>query len=160
MRTKLCFLILILIFSAAAISAQKGAAVNSAETLLIEKEQKAWQNLAKGNAEEFGKNLAEDYEGVNGTTTHNKKQEVFAVKSTSFDKVSLADVRVKWLSEDVAVVLSIYTITISNGNKKVNYRGQSSTVYAKRDNVWLCIFHTDEPIDDADNSNQITAELQ
>ncbi len=160
MKTKLIFLIIILI-SSAAVSAQKGSPTNPAETVLIEKEQKAWQNLSKGNAEEFGKNLAEDYEGVNGTTKHNKAQEIASVKNTSFDKVSLSDVRVKWLSEETAIVISIFTITVTGANnKKQTYSGQSFTIYARRNNVWLCVFHTDEPIENMSDSNQQTAVLK
>lgn len=161
MKTKIIFLIVTLICSASAISAQKGTAANPAEAVLIEKERNAWKNLSTGNAEEFGKNLAEDYEGVNGETRHNKAQEIAAVKNTSFDRVVLSDIRVKWLSEDVAIVLSTFTITVVGANnKKESYSGKSYTIYAKRDKVWLCVFHTDEPIESVSNSNQQTAVLK
>ena len=113
------------------------------ETAIINSEKAAWEAYKNKNGDAFRKLMAADYHGVYAEGIQSLDAEVADMAKADLQEYSLADLKVVFPQQGVAVIT--YKATT-----KGRYNGQDRSgtynaggVYIKRGGIWLGVFHTE-----------------
>jgi ketosteroid isomerase-like protein len=120
------------------------------EQILTAIEETAWNNLVAKKFDEFGKLLADDYQSVYGRARNTKVSELEGIMQTTFKSAVVSDLKVQMIGKDAAIVTALVKAEMLGADGKTTVTDfRTTSVYAKRENAWLLVFHTDEPLADA-----------
>lgn len=115
----------------------------SAEQMLVQMEKDAWQHLVDKKYDEFGKILADDYQGVYSDGIIDKASELAQVRKMTFKSADVTDARVRWIDNDAAIVTStVRADVVAADGRETNDSARTSTVMVKRDGKWMVLYHT------------------
>ncbi len=145
MKTKLILLLAVILSAAAFASAQTDS---KTEQALINNEKAAWQNLVNKKYDDFGKLLADDFQGVYSWGVFAKTDEMASVKQVIFKSADVSDVKVKMIDANSAIVTAtVKSEMIFPDGKTMTQNVRTTSVVVKRGKQWLCIYHSQVPIE-------------
>ncbi len=114
------------------------------DQMLMNQEQMAWKAIQDKRWDDFGKMLADNYEGMYDDGIHNKSLELTGVKQSGISNVTLSDMRVNWIDKDAAIVTAVVR---GEGNsqegKMSNFSSRTATVWKKSGKNWMIVHHAD-----------------
>jgi len=113
------------------------------ETAIIDSEKAAWEAYKNKNADAFKRLMATEYHGVYAEGIQTLETEVADMAKAELQEYSLADLKVVFPDPDVAVITYKATTkgTFNGQNRSGTYN--SGSVYVKRGEKWLGVFHTE-----------------
>jgi hypothetical protein len=113
------------------------------ETAVINSEKAAWEAYKSKNAAAFRKLMAAEYQGVYAEGIQSLDKEVADMAKADLQEYSLADLKVVFPQQGVAVIT--YTATTKGRFNGQNRSGtyNAGGVYIKRGGIWLGVFHTE-----------------
>ena len=115
----------------------------SVEQALTANEKLAWKALIDKKYDDFSKLFAEDYEGVYGLDRTTKASETAEVKKITFKTADLSDIKVRFIDENAAIVTSVVRLeAVLPDGKSTSENLRATTVWAKRGNEWLIVYHS------------------
>jgi ketosteroid isomerase-like protein len=114
------------------------------DPIMIDLETSAWKNLVDKKYDDFARMLADDYQGVYPAGITTKDGELAEVRKTTFKSAELSDVKVRWVDENTAIVTATVKAEITTPDgKTTNSTARTASIFTKRANQWLCVFHAD-----------------
>jgi ketosteroid isomerase-like protein len=155
MKTKIILLAMLLCLSmtVAAQNEKQGAVKSrsniqnnrmSIEKTLIDGEKTAWKNLVDKKYDDFARMLADDYQGFYDSGAVTKEAELAEIRKTNFKSAEVSGIRVQWVDENTAIVTAaVKSDYVGPDGKEINETARTTSVFAKRGNAWLCVFHSD-----------------
>ncbi|HEY0426964.1 MAG TPA: nuclear transport factor 2 family protein [Pyrinomonadaceae bacterium] len=152
MKTRLILLtafVLTFAFSAAAQNERVKSKSNitnnraSIEQALTANEKLTWKSLVDKKYDNFAKMFAEDYGGVYDYEMTTKATELAEVKQITFKTADLSDIKVRFVDDNTAIVTStVKSDMVLPGGKSMSDNMRATTVWAKRENAWLIVYHS------------------
>jgi uncharacterized protein (TIGR02246 family) len=140
--TAICAL-LALGFSFAA-AQSKSTSNSSAESALIKNEKALWQAWKSGDSKPFAAWLAADATVItpDGQRTDNGAKSVTdLMKTCKINSAGVGDVKVTWLSKDVALLTYMSTEDGSCGGQRNPEHMWNSSIWSKNNGKWALTFH-------------------
>lgn len=115
---------------------------NTLEAMLIAREKEVWELIKKKDAQGFAAYLAEEQLYVGSAGVQSKAETVKGIGSAGPPDFTLDDWKVVMIDKDAAIVTYKWTPKAEAcGPEPVAER--NTTVWAKRGNKWLAVFHQD-----------------
>jgi len=114
------------------------------DQMLMNQEQMAWNAIREKRWDDFGKMLADNYQGFQSDGIHNKSSEMEGIKQMTLNSVSLSDMKVTWIDKNVAMVTSMVKTdgTMPDGTMGM-YTARTATIWKKSGKNWRIVYHTD-----------------
>ncbi len=106
----------------------------------IAKEKQVWEELKRKDWDAFASDLAAEQMEVEPGGVHDKAGSIAGVKDVDFSKTTLSELKQVRIDEDAAIV----TYLIKDAGSKEDRR--ASTVWIKRGDKWLALFHHGTPV--------------
>jgi Domain of unknown function (DUF4440) len=113
------------------------------ETAIINTERAAWEAYKNKNGDAFRKMMAADYHGVYAEGIQSLDTEVADMAKADLQEYSLANVKVVFPREDVAVITYKATTKGRFDGQDRSGTYNAGGVYIKRGGIWLGVFHTE-----------------
>lgn len=114
------------------------------DQMLMNNEQTTWKTIQDKRWDDFAKMLADDYHGFYDDGLHDKAAETAGIQLAGINNVTLSDIKVNWLSKDIALVTAVVK---GNGmgreGKLENFTSRTSTIWKKSGKNWLIVYHSD-----------------
>jgi len=114
------------------------------DQLLMNQEQMAWKAIQDKRWDDFGKMLADNYQGVYEDGIHTRDFELTGIKNSGISNVVLSDMKVNWIDKNVAVVTAVAKgMGNSPEGKMSDFSSRTVTVWKKSGKNWMIVHHTD-----------------
>ncbi len=114
------------------------------DQMLMNQEQMAWKAIQDKRWDDFGKMLADNYQGVYQDGVHNRDFELTGIKNAGISNVALSDMKVSWIDKNVAVVTAVAKgMGNSPEGKMSDFTSRTVTVWKKSGKNWMIVHHTD-----------------
>ncbi len=114
------------------------------DQMLMNQEQMAWKAIQDKRWDDFGKMLADNYQGVYQDGVHNRDFELTGIKNAGISNVVLSDMKVSWIDKKVAVVTAVAKgMGNSPEGKMSDFTSRTITVWKKSGKNWMIVHHTD-----------------
>ncbi len=126
------------------------------EQMLMSMERSAWQALENKHYDEFAAMLTDDYQGYYSDQTATKATQVAQVRQVTFKNLVLSDMKVQFADKDAAIVTTtVKGDTVTPDGKTMSSTDRTTTVWVKRGNRWMIIYHSDIPMHSGDKMDKM-----
>ncbi len=114
------------------------------DQMLMNQEQMAWSAIKAKRWEDFGKMLADDYQGVSADGISNKTATLANITKANLTNAELSDIKVAWIDKDAAIVTAIVKVEGANPEGKTETENiRTVSVWRKNGKSWQVVYHTD-----------------
>lgn len=132
MKHKILIFMLVLLAAATAASAQRMAAVNPNDKILMDNEKMMWQYLTDKKYDEYAAMLTDDFEQVNQRGVISKSAFMTEARTYNFFQCFPTGMKVKWINKDAAIVTSKLTVRATYSDKSTrDVTDWSRTIWIK-----------------------------
>ena len=108
----------------------------------LTREKAAWQAYKDGKADEFGKMISSNYQGVYADGTKDKAKEVGDMPKMKIASFSLGNFKVVATDADTETVSYTVSLDATEGGKKLPATMHAGSVWQKVGSEWQVVFHT------------------
>ena len=114
------------------------------DQMIMNQEQMAWRAIQDKRWDDFGKMLADNYQGVYANEIHDRNTELTGIKNAGISNVALSDMKVNWIDKKLAVVTAVAKgMGNSPEGKMSDFTSRTVTVWKKSGKNWMIVHHTD-----------------
>jgi len=124
-------------------SPAKPAKSTSDQTAITDLENSAWESYKNKQADAFRKLMSKDYHGTYAEGIKNLDREDADMAKTDLRDYSLADMKIIFPSDEVAVITYKATIQQTSEGKDMSGTYNSGSIWVKKSGKWLEVFHTE-----------------
>lgn len=117
-----------------------------AESNFVARERELWDTIRRKDTNTFASFLAEDQLYVTGDGMHSKAETVQIVSTLTLSELNMTDFKVTMVDKDAALVTYRATGKGTFKGQPASFDEHDSTLWVKRGNQWLAVFHQDTQI--------------
>jgi hypothetical protein len=113
------------------------------EAAITDHEKQIWDTIKRKDYDAFGQMLADDFILVSNDGLHDKKDTVASIKTFTPTEFTFSNWKVVPIDPDAAVVTYEINMTVMQNGKPTTTSERDGSVWVKRGDKWVGIFHQD-----------------
>jgi ketosteroid isomerase-like protein len=114
------------------------------DQMLMNNEQMTWKAIQDKRWKDFAAMLDVDYQGFYSDGLHEKAAEVAGVQLAGINNVTISDMKVHWISKDVAYVTALVKGNgMGTSGKLEDFTSRTTSIWKKDGKNWLIVYHSD-----------------